>query len=95
MILIIVRFVKLAEFLDLLNCVHPLKVIEGDARLGWHEPPPVVEAESLFKVDHEIVWPPENLLHVIDVALIQLNRLKLFLQELEAEECEKYALYES
>ena len=96
MILIIVALlVKVAQFLDFLDCVHPLEVVHGDARLGWDEPPPVVEAESLVKVYHEITWPPEKLFHVIDVGLIQLNRLKLLLEELETEECEKYALNES
>ena len=48
MILIVVLVIKVAKLLDFLDCVHALKVVDGDARLGWDKPPPVVEAESLL-----------------------------------------------
>ena len=93
-VLIVVLLVKLAEFLDFLDRVHPLEVIHGDARLGGDKPPPVVEAESLLQVHKEIVRPPEKLLHIVDVGLIKLDRLELLLEELEAEEGEKDPLDE-
>ena len=94
MVLIVVLLVKLAEFLDFLDRVHPLEVVHGDAWLGGDEPPPVVEAESLLQVHKEIVRPPEKLLHIVDVGLIKLDRLELLLEELETEEGEKDALDE-